>query len=201
MNWYIRRTDGTGCGPMDFDTLKAWATDGRLQPADRVSQDMKDWQPAPKLTELGMEWIATLANGGTHGPVHLLSLREKIRDGSVTPDSRLTHAQTRETTRFGDALLMHMIERYEAVLAISEAEHARVLELEKQLADTFRPQIVLTTPTGTLEKIAAEMAANNAALEEVREQARQLAERLELAEKEAESARRKLTMQHAPDVA
>ena len=50
--WYVRNTAGKVFGPIDFDSLKAWVKDGRVEPLAGVSSDLKHWLLAPLKPEL-----------------------------------------------------------------------------------------------------------------------------------------------------
>ena len=38
--WYVRNTAGKVFGPIDFDALKSWVKDGRVEPLAGVSCDL-----------------------------------------------------------------------------------------------------------------------------------------------------------------
>ena len=204
MNWFLKKIDNTVYGPVDLDTLKAWAADGRVHPDDRASQDEIRWKPAPEISELDMEWMVDLASGKPYGPVHVLALRDLIREGTVTPDSRLMHVKTRQALRAGDVLLKALIEQYEGVLQDLAAQDARVAELEARTS-------FIAPASGNVDEIAPLLAAKNAEVEEAyasrakaekeaRERVRQLEERADLADKETEAARKRLAELEAAHV-
>jgi hypothetical protein len=104
MNWYLRKSDSTIFGPVDDAALRQWATEGRVAPEDHVSQDRQIWSPAHDLPELHMDWLIAMEDGSLYGPLHLSALRELLADGSLTPQTRLTHKTTGETQSLDQAL-------------------------------------------------------------------------------------------------
>ncbi len=109
-NWYLQNADENTFGPVDLDTLCAWAADGRIGPDDRISMDRRTWQAAPRISELEMNWTVNLPDGSTIGPLHLLALRELVLDGSLAPEANISHARTGRVARLGDELLPAIIE-------------------------------------------------------------------------------------------
>ena len=211
MSWFLKKIDNTVYGPVDMGTLKAWAADGRVHPDDRLSQDEIHWKPAPEVSELDMEWMVDLPSGKSYGPVHVLALRDLIREGTAKPDSRLMHVKTRQAVRAGDELLKALTEQYDGVLQDLAAQDARVAELEAKLAEAAPRPAIVVPASGNVDEIAPLLAAKNAEIEEAyasrakiekeaRERMRQLEERADLADKESEAARRRLAELEAAHV-
>lgn len=94
MNWYLRKSDDTVYGPVDDTMLRQWAVQGRVAPEDQVSQDRQTWSPAHAQPGLEMDWLIEMDDGTFYGPIHLTALRELAADGSLIPETRLTHKTT-----------------------------------------------------------------------------------------------------------
>jgi hypothetical protein len=104
MNWYLRKSDDTVYGPVDDTMLRQWATEGRIAPEDRISKDRQNWSPAHDLPALQMDWLIAMEDGSLYGPLHLSALRELVADGSLTPQTRLTHKTTGAVQSLEEAL-------------------------------------------------------------------------------------------------
>ncbi len=105
MNSYLKRSDGEVYGPVDLPTLQLWATDGRVAPDDMVSEDQKSWRRARDVDELGMVWKVELRDGMVYGPVHILALRELIRDGTVSSQAKIKNMKSGDVKVAFEALL------------------------------------------------------------------------------------------------
>ncbi len=81
--WLVRNEQGETFGPVDFETLKAWACDGRLAPANEISEDGAEWQLATANRALDMSWVAEVSPGTFYGPIHKQAMEELVRDGSI----------------------------------------------------------------------------------------------------------------------
>jgi hypothetical protein len=109
--WHLKKRDGRVFGPVDISTLQRWASEGRVTPDDLLSEDEQTWTAAPDVQALAMDWMVELEDGGRYGPIHLLALRDFLKDGTVPPDARLSHKNGRETHAAGEALLAALLER------------------------------------------------------------------------------------------
>lgn len=87
--WLVRDEKGGEYGPVNLQTLQAWARDGRLGPANTVSQDGEKWQPAMDLPELELKWLVEIAPGRFYGPVHCDAIRGLTEDGSIAEEASL----------------------------------------------------------------------------------------------------------------
>ncbi len=151
MTWYLKKNDGEVYGPVDLPTLQLWATDGRVAPEDRISEDQKNWMPAPDLSDLSMDWNVELNNGSLYGPLHLLAIKELTQDGSVRYRAPVVNRKTGETSIVGEALIPVMMEKLvrlqsqveqltsrapaPAVPAVDDKAAARAQEWEKTAKD------------------------------------------------------------------
>lgn len=109
MNWYLK-TNNTTYGPVEPAVLQRWAMDGRVTPEDQLSLDNATWAPAPTNPDLHMDWILALADGSPYGPLHILALRDLVKEGSVSLHAKLTNKKTGENRPVGEALVGALVE-------------------------------------------------------------------------------------------
>ena len=86
--WYVRNTAGKVFGPIDFDSLKSWVKDGRVEPLAGVSSDLKHWVLAPLKPELEMNWIVENNPGQFYGPTHRSVVDDLVKTGTLSPAAR-----------------------------------------------------------------------------------------------------------------
>lgn len=84
--WTIRTDKGKTFGPASLETLRSWASDGRIAPTCEASQDGETWTPVTSLP-LDMDWIAEVSHATFYGPIHRNALEELARDGSLAPSA------------------------------------------------------------------------------------------------------------------
>ena len=89
--WYVRNTAGKVFGPIDFETLKAWVRDGRVEPLAGVSKDLQNWMLAPLKPELEMDWIIENNPGQFYGPTHRSVVDDFLKSGTLSPGARFYH--------------------------------------------------------------------------------------------------------------
>lgn len=86
--WYVRNTAGKVFGPIDFESLKSWVRDGRVEPLGGVSNDLTHWSLAPLNPELEMNWIVENNPGQFYGPTHRSVVDDLIKTGTLSADAR-----------------------------------------------------------------------------------------------------------------
>ena len=86
--WYVRNTAGKVFGPIDFEALKSWVKDGRVEPLAGVSSDLKHWVLAPLKPELEMNWIVENNPGQFYGPTHRSVVDDLVKTGTLSPAAR-----------------------------------------------------------------------------------------------------------------
>ncbi len=85
--WLVKNEQGETFGPVDFETLKLWAQDGRLAPTNTLSDDMTMWHPVTQFPELEMDWVAEVSTGVFYGPIHKLALESLKKEGSLPAEA------------------------------------------------------------------------------------------------------------------
>lgn len=128
--WYLRNDEGHIFGPVSLPTLQLWAADGRITPEDHVSADRKTWQPAPEIGELGMHWRVEAADGTRYGPIHLLALRDMLKEGYVDIDGIIENHNTGERQEIGRALLPVLMKQNANLVHQTTQLQALVRDLE-----------------------------------------------------------------------
>jgi len=126
MNWYLQKKDGETYGPIEMDELQHWAAEGRIAPQDKLSQDNKNWVAAPDAAELGMDWIASIPDQPTYGPLHLRAFLDLIAGGFLAADSRIQHRRSGKSVVLGDALLHALIPEIQGLQVHAEALQGRI---------------------------------------------------------------------------
>ena len=79
LRWRIKGERGEVFGPVDLETLKTWAREGRLAPTHQVSDGDTGWKPVTYLEALEMEWVTEVSPGSFFGPIHQLALESFTR--------------------------------------------------------------------------------------------------------------------------
>jgi hypothetical protein len=85
--WLVKNEQGETFGPVDFETLKLWAKDGRLAPTNTLSEDTTTWRAVTHYPELEMDWVAEVSPGAFYGPIHKLALESLQKEGSLPADA------------------------------------------------------------------------------------------------------------------
>lgn len=169
--WYLRKPDGAVYGPVALDLLRAWAADGRVAPDDQLSANQADWQPAPALAALEMDWVVQLAPGDLLGPVHLLALRDAWQADLIAPRTPVVRRRTGQSHDLADTLVSALILQDEQQRARLAELANRLEQLEAERADAQAAAAAALTETDTLraELRAAQvdLAARAARIEEL----------------------------------
>ncbi len=182
MSRYLKRSDGEIYGPVDLPTLQLWAMDGRVAPDDRLSGDQVNWSLASNLAELGLNWLVELQDGSIYGPIHLLALRDLIREGAVSIHAKIKHKRSGEEQVVCEALLNELLKTGPAVREFSTdsadplAEAARKIEqLEQELRSASEVEAKLRDEIKNLAArqkiIVPPAAASQAQLQDLRKEA------------------------------
>src|SRR3954469_1852868 len=79
--------DGSIFGPISFEQLAHWASSAQIAPQDSISADQETWMKAPRLPELGRDWIAEVPPERYYGPTTLGAIAEFLRLGEIDHDT------------------------------------------------------------------------------------------------------------------
>jgi len=121
--WYVKSSGEKVFGPIDFETLKNWVKDGRVEPTAGISTDLKNWMMAPLKPELEMNWVVENNPGQFYGPTHRSVLEDLKKSGVLLKDARY-YVDDR-----GQAL-----ERQRALETALKAKDAELVQRETSLA-------------------------------------------------------------------
>ncbi len=104
IQWYLLKFASNEIfGPASLGQLRTWATEAKISPMDRVSNDSrKTWQRAPMVTELSMDWLIEMPDNFLYGPTSVGTLQEFLATGEI--DENVTVINTLEgiTTRISE---------------------------------------------------------------------------------------------------
>jgi hypothetical protein len=99
--WYLLKvSDQTIYGPTRLEDLAQWATEAKISPMDKVSNDeRRSWKRAPMVPELNMDWLVELEDGYLYGPTTMGTLEEFYRSGEIDEGVTVINClEGRETT-------------------------------------------------------------------------------------------------------
>ncbi len=179
--WMVRNEQGETFGPVDLQTLKAWAMDGRLAPTNEISENGSQWRPVTGDRALEMDWVAEVSPGVFYGPIHLRAMEELIRDGSISGASPLffrRDADDRQAEGLADewrakceelGVRLEAAQRETAAAREQAARaHAEALSIKSHLE---RAQAEIEEGREREKQAARQAAANAALAERVRQEA------------------------------
>lgn len=83
--WYLLKVGSNEVfGPAPLGQLRNWATEAKISPLDRVSNDgRKTWRRAPMVTELQMDWLVEMPDNFLYGPTSVGTLQEFLATGEI----------------------------------------------------------------------------------------------------------------------
>lgn len=90
--WWVRNDLSSQYGPVDLQTLRQWAREGRIAPSGEISSDGVNWSAAVSNPSLEMEWLALFPDGHFYGPVHLDVLNE-LKTGELWVPGTVSYRQ------------------------------------------------------------------------------------------------------------
>ena len=122
--WYVRNTAGKVFGPIEFEALKSWVKDGRVEPLAGVSSDLTHWVLAPLKPELEMNWVVENNPGQFYGPTHRAVVDDLVKTGTLSPAARFYQDDR------GAAL-----ERIRALEASVAAKDSELVQKDSSLAE------------------------------------------------------------------
>ena len=153
--WFLyKAAENDVFGPTDLEQLQAWASEAKISPHDRISDDGKEsWVRAPMIAELQMDWLIEMPDKFLYGPTSLGTIQEFLATGEINENVTVINTLDRTSGRLGDqafyAASPHAIRSAETTnrgtLWPNEIEHAadhtlvqRVHWLERQVMELQR---------------------------------------------------------------
>ena len=128
--WFVRNEQGGRFGPVDFETLKAWACDGRIGPTNEVSDNGAEWKLATAQRELEMDCVAEVTPGNFYGPIHQDAMQGLVKDGTIAAKAVLFRRCGMDAVRAAE---LHGLKDENDRLQQEEQSQRRVSELEEQV--------------------------------------------------------------------
>jgi ribosomal protein L19E len=158
MLWRVKKApDNSIYGPVDGETLKAWANSAQIAPEDMIDESDENWRIAPEIDFLEMLWLVKLPGGETYGPTTVGTLREFINEGLVTEKTLATHGKTNQSLPLTALVAAVDFEKRRASrrpgkeankstasLAVEMAKDQRIRQLEEDLKELRREHETLT---------------------------------------------------------
>lgn len=188
--WFVRNEQGGRFGPVDFETLKAWACDGRIGPTNEVSDNGSEWSLATAQRELEMDCVAEVTPGNFYGPIHQDAMQGLVKDGTIAAKAVLFRRCGMESVHVTEP---SGLRGEKELLQKDEQARRHVSELEEQVR---LAQLRTAADRKELERLRQELAAQ---AEQARglaaEQLRQCEQQTTAAGKESDRLRQELAAQ------
>lgn len=88
--WHLIKSESNEeYGPLSHDALLALASEGKISPMDRLSDDGRSsWRRAPMVRELKMDWLIQMQDQYLYGPTNVATIQEFLARGEI--DGRVT---------------------------------------------------------------------------------------------------------------
>ena len=104
IQWYLLKFASNEIfGPASLGQLRTWATEAKISPMDRVSNDTrKTWQRAPMVTELQMDWLIEMPDNFLYGPTSVGTLQEFLATGEIDENVTVINTLEGKTTRLNE---------------------------------------------------------------------------------------------------
>lgn len=83
--WHlIKASDNQEFGPITTETLLGWASEAKISPMDKLSNDgRQNWLRAPMVKELQMDWLIQMPDQFLYGPTNVATIQEFLASGQV----------------------------------------------------------------------------------------------------------------------
>jgi hypothetical protein len=83
--WHlIKAADKQEYGPITTETLLGWASEAKISPMDKLSNDGRvTWQRAPMILDLQMDWLIQMPDQYLYGPTNVATIQEFLATGQV----------------------------------------------------------------------------------------------------------------------
>ncbi len=77
-------------GPTDLETLRSWASEAKISPLDKLSNDdRKSWVRAPMVGDLQMDWLIEMPDNYLYGPTNIGTIQEFLATGEIDENVRV----------------------------------------------------------------------------------------------------------------
>lgn len=102
--WHlIKAANNEEHGPINTDTLLAWASEAKISPMDKLSNDNRQtWQRAPMIRELQMDWLIQMPDQYLYGPTNIATIQEFLATGEIDETVVLINCVSGAETRLSD---------------------------------------------------------------------------------------------------
>ncbi len=98
-NWFLKKHEnGEVFGPVPFVKIRDWARSAQVNPQDMLSNDKKNWNKAPMVPEMEMDWLVVVGENLLYGPTTPEALLEFAQLGEISPETPLVNCCTGVTT-------------------------------------------------------------------------------------------------------
>lgn len=83
--WHlIKAADKQEYGPITTETLLGWASEAKISPMDKLSNDGRQtWQRAPMIQDLQMDWLIQMPDQYLYGPTNVATIQEFLATGQI----------------------------------------------------------------------------------------------------------------------
>jgi hypothetical protein len=104
LEWYLfKHSDREVHGPVELETLRSWATEAKISPLDKISRGNRtDWERAPLIEELQMDWLIEMPDNYLYGPTNLGAVQEFLAIGEIDENVRLINCATGMESQLAD---------------------------------------------------------------------------------------------------
>ncbi len=125
-------------GPIDKETMIAWAQGAQIAPNDLIDECDDKWKVVSDFDFLEMFYSFPLPDGSTYGPTTLGTVAEFVQEGLIQEDTEVTDARSKKATACGK--LLKKAEKAEAKAAKEEkkADESKTAEQQKSAKDSSR---------------------------------------------------------------
>lgn len=156
--WFLmKHDDNSTFGPVPFDQLKEWAMSAQISPLDKVSNDETNWQKAPMIPQLEMDWLAQVSDDQYYGPTSIGAVEEFLRLGEITMDTLLINCCDGTERKVRDVPMLNLdqlvVEKGEepGKTGIRQNLQERIRELEEIILEERRAREVISERYRKLE--------------------------------------------------
>lgn len=102
--WYlIKAADNQEYGPISHETLLGWASEAKISPMDKLSNDGREsWLRAPMVRSLQMDWLIQMPDQYLYGPTNIATIQEFLATGEIDENVTLIYCVDGTESRLGE---------------------------------------------------------------------------------------------------